>query len=118
MAAAEAGGVSLYPRIDPVSASGAQIFIEKLNEQVAVLGMSRSQWESLRKKRLGRSGSISTTLKDLQTTQCDGKTAEVSFTQKFDSAGYQDVVRKTLNLEMVKDEWKITRETVIEGRTF
>ena len=85
---------------------------------VPALGMSRSQWESLRKKRLGRSGPISTTLKDLQTTKCDGKTAEVSFTQNFDSPGYQDVVRKTLSLEMVKDEWKITRETVIEGRTF
>lgn len=33
LSAAEAGGVSLYPRIDPVSGSGAQIFVEFAPEQ-------------------------------------------------------------------------------------
>ncbi len=85
---------------------------------VPALGMSRSQWESLRKKRLSRSGLINTTLKDLQTPKCDGKSAEVAFTQQFDSKDYKDVVRKALSFELVKGEWKIVRETVTEGRTF
>lgn len=85
---------------------------------VPALGMSRSQWESLRKKRLNRSGQINTTLKDLQTPKCDGKTADVAFTQQFDSKDYKDVVRKTLSFEFIRGDWKIVRETVTEGRTF
>jgi adhesin transport system outer membrane protein len=85
---------------------------------VPALGMSRPAWEKLRKKRLTQPGPIQTTMKDLQTARCDGKTADVSFTQEFGSDNYRDVVQKTLSFEQVNGTWKITREAVTKGRTF
>lgn len=81
-------------------------------------GLSRSQWESLRKKRVGKQGGISTVLKNITPAKCDGKTTEVSFTQEYGSDDYRDTVEKTLSMEYVGGAWKILKETVTKGRTF
>lgn len=82
------------------------------------LDLKRTEWESLRKKRVGKQGGISTVLKDIKPTRCDTKTAEVSFTQEYGSDNYRDIVEKTLAMEYVNGQWKIIRETVTKGRTF
>jgi outer membrane protein, adhesin transport system len=85
---------------------------------VPAQNLSRKQWESLRKKRVGKQGGISTVLKNITPFQCDGKNTDVSFTQEYGSNDYRDVVEKTLSMEFVNGEWKILKETVTKGRTF
>jgi len=85
---------------------------------VPAQGLSRSQWENLRKKRVNKQGGISTVLKNITPAQCDGKTTEVSFTQEYGSDDYRDTVEKTLSMEYVNGAWKILKETVTKGRTF
>lgn len=82
------------------------------------LGMSRSAWESLRKKRINKQGDIKAVISDIKPLACDAKTAEVSFKQEYGSVDYRDSVEKTLSLEQVGGNWKILRETVTKGRTF
>jgi adhesin transport system outer membrane protein len=85
---------------------------------VPAQGLSRSQWENLRKKRVGKQGGISTILKNITPARCDGKTTEVSFTQEYGSVDYRDTVEKTLSMEYANGAWKILKETVTKGRTF
>lgn len=85
---------------------------------VPAQGLSRAQWESLRKKRVGKQGGISTVLKNISPAQCDGKTTEVTFTQEYGSDDYRDTVEKTLSMAYVNGAWKIVKETVTKGRTF
>ncbi|MBX9818659.1 MAG: TolC family outer membrane protein [Burkholderiaceae bacterium] len=85
---------------------------------VPAQGLSRTQWESLRKKRVGKQGGISTVLKNITPAQCNGKSSEVSFVQEYGSDDYRDVVEKTLSMEYVGGAWKILKETVTKGRTF
>lgn len=85
---------------------------------VPAQGLSRTQWENLRKKRVGKQGGISTVLKNITPAQCNGKNSEVSFTQEYGSDDYRDVVEKTLSMEYVGGAWKILKETVTKGRTF
>ena len=85
---------------------------------VPAMGMSRSAWESLRKKRIGKQGDIQAVLSDIKPLACDAKTAEVAFKQEYGSVDYRDSVEKTLSLVRVGDGWKIVRETVTKGRTF
>jgi outer membrane protein, adhesin transport system len=82
------------------------------------LGLSHSAWESLRKKRINKQGSIQTTISNIQPQACTAQTAEVAFTQQYGSDDYKDTVEKTLSLVRVGSEWKIVRETVTKGRTF
>jgi len=85
---------------------------------VPAQGLSRTQWENLRKKRVGKQGGISTVLKNITPAQCNGKTTEVSFTQEYGSEDYRDTVEKTLSMEYVGGAWRILKETVTKGRTF
>lgn len=85
---------------------------------VPAQGLSRAQWENLRKKRVGKQGGISTVLKNITPAQCNGKSSEVSFVQEYGSDDYRDVVEKTLSMEYVGGAWKILKETVTKGRTF
>jgi adhesin transport system outer membrane protein len=85
---------------------------------VPALDMKRSQWETLRKKRVSKQGGISTVLKNITPTRCDSKTADISFTQEYGSDDYRDSVEKTLQMEYANGTWKILRETVTKGRTF
>lgn len=82
------------------------------------LGMSRSAWETLRKKRIGKQGDINAIISDIKPLACNDKVAEVSFKQEYGSVDYRDSVEKTLSLEQVNGTWKIARETVTKGRTF
>lgn len=82
------------------------------------LGLSRSAWETLRKKRIGKKGGIQANITNLRPVKCDAQSAEMAFTQEYGSTDYRDQVDKTLQLERIKDTWKITRETVTRGRTF
>lgn len=85
---------------------------------VPALGMSRPDWEAFRKKRLDKQGSLTANLKDVHPSRCDNKTADVTFTQEYGSANYKDVVQKTLSFELINGAWRITRETVTQGKTF
>lgn len=85
---------------------------------VPAMGLSRSAWETLRKKRIGKQGDIQATVSDIQPLACDAKTAEVSFKQQYGSVDYRDSVEKTLSLVRSGDSWKIVKETVTKGRTF
>jgi len=84
----------------------------------AAKGLSRGDWEQLRKKRINKPGSIQTAVSQVNPVSCDAKTAEVAFTQSYGSVDYKDQVEKTLSLERVQGVWKIVRETVTKGRTF
>lgn len=81
-------------------------------------GLSRGDWEKLRKSRLNKKGGIQATLSNIKAQDCNGKTSAVSFSQVYGSDDYKDVVEKTLELEKVGSDWKIVRETVTKGRTF
>jgi adhesin transport system outer membrane protein len=82
------------------------------------MGMSRSAWEALRKKRIGKQGDIKTSISDITPVACDATTAEVSFKQEYGSVDYRDSVEKTLSLVRSGNVWKIVKETVTKGRTF
>ena len=85
---------------------------------VPTKGMNRTQWETLRKARIGKQGDIQITIGKVVQSKCDAQSAEVSFPQEYGSANYKDKVEKTLSLESVKGIWKITKETVTKGRAY
>ena len=85
---------------------------------VPAKGMNRSQWEAMRKTRIGKQGDLVISIGKVEPVRCDAKTAEVSFPQQYGSLDYSDKVEKTLSLEKVQGVWKITKETVTKGRTY
>ena len=86
---------------------------------VAALGLSRPAWEKLRRARVAeKPGDITAQTTNIQTTSCDGKTAQLSFTQSYGSKDYRDIVEKTLSLEHMDGKWLITREAVTKGRNY
>jgi adhesin transport system outer membrane protein len=82
------------------------------------MGMSRAAWENLRKKRIAKQGALQAVLKNVRALRCEGNTAEMAFTQEYNSVDYTDVVEKTLAFEFTQGAWRITRETVTKGRTY
>lgn len=85
---------------------------------VPAKGMSRTAWEKLRQQRINKKGDIKAVISEIKPIGCEAKTAEVSFTQVYDSPDYKDNVEKTLSLVRVDKAWKIVKETVTQGRTF
>ena len=85
---------------------------------VPAKGMTRAAWEKLRKQRINKKGDIKAVISEIKPIACEAKTAEVSFTQVYDSPDYKDNVEKTLSLVRVDKAWKIVKETVTKGRTF
>ena len=85
---------------------------------VPAKGMSRAAWEKLREQRINKKGDIKAVISEIKPIGCEAKTAEVSFTQVYDSPDYKDNVEKTLSLVRVDKAWKIVKETVTKGRTF
>ena len=79
---------------------------------VPASGGTRAEWAQQRRTRIGRQSDASIELKDFRALRCDANSAEVVFTQSYMSADYNDVVQKTLGLEIAKGAWRITRETV------
>ena len=85
---------------------------------VPAKGLSRAAWEKLRQQRINKKGDIRAVISEIKPIGCEAKTAEVSFTQVYDSPDYKDNVEKTLSLVRVDKAWKIVKETVTKGRTF
>lgn len=85
---------------------------------VPAKGLSRAAWEKLRQQRINKKGDIKAVISEIKPIGCEAKTAEVSFTQVYDSPDYKDHVEKTLSLVRVDKAWKIVKETVTKGRTF
>jgi adhesin transport system outer membrane protein len=82
------------------------------------MGLSRSQWEALRKKRVGKQGDINAVIRNIQIPQCQDHAAQATFSQEYGSSDYRDSVEKTLSLEWINGQWKIVKEAVTKGRTF
>lgn len=85
---------------------------------IPALNLTRAEWDSLRKKRVGKPGGIQTVVSNIRPLRCESNSAEVAFTQQYGSDNYRDVVEKILTMKLTKGEWKIYRETVTKGRTF
>ena len=88
------------------------------NNFVPANGMSRKKWESMRKNRVTKQSDMSITTSAITPVSCDANTAEVTFAQQYGSKDYQDQVQKTLSLENIEGIWKITKETVTQGRSY
>lgn len=73
-------------------------------------GRSRRHWERLRRKRVGGPDFIQVDLEALDVDVLGPDRARVSFTQRYRSDSYHDVVRKTLWLAKAETGWKIVRE--------
>jgi len=73
-------------------------------------GMTRSDWERLRRDKLAAPDfiKVSITLLDSSTSE---QGADVTFSQSYESDRFSDVVTKTLTLTREMGEWKILRET-------
>jgi adhesin transport system outer membrane protein len=80
--------------------------------------MKYATWAKLRKQRLSQNSASKAILSDIKTVSCAQGAAELSFTQTYGSVDHSDIVEKTLSMELVKGQWKITRETVTKGRTY
>ena len=80
--------------------------------------MTHAAWEELRKKRIAKQGEVKAVLKNMRPLRCEANVADVAFTQEYGSVDYKDVVEKTLTLEFIKGEWRITRELVTKGKTY
>jgi adhesin transport system outer membrane protein len=85
---------------------------------VPAKGMDRKQWEAMRASRVGKQGDVQIAISKFVPLRCDAKSAEVAFSQEYGSSGYKDTVEKTLALENIQGDWKITRETVTKGRSY
>ena len=85
---------------------------------VPAKGLTHAAWEELRKKRIAKQGEVKAVLKNIRPLRCEANVADVAFTQEYGSVDYKDVVEKTLTLEFIKGEWRITRELVTKGKTY
>jgi len=85
---------------------------------VPAKGLTHAAWEELRKKRIAKQGEVKAVLKNVRPLSCEANVANVAFTQEYGSIDYKDIVEKTLTLEFIKGEWRITRELVTKGKTF
>ncbi|MBF0427459.1 MAG: tetratricopeptide repeat protein [Magnetococcales bacterium] len=71
---------------------------------------NREDWEKSRRDVIGRRGSISVKVSDLQVTMLNENRAQATFVQKYSAKNHRDRVKKTLSLERENNEWKIVRE--------
>lgn len=67
-------------------------------------------WQKSRKAKILKSKQIKISFSDIQINNISAELVEVSFKQTYHSAGYQDVVSKTLEMNKVKGRWLITKE--------
>lgn len=74
-------------------------------------GLSRSDWESLRRRRLLGPASIEVEIEGLEITFGEQGRAEARFVQRYNSPTYSDVVRKRLQLVQEAGEWRIAAES-------
>ncbi|MBU1690523.1 MAG: nuclear transport factor 2 family protein [Gammaproteobacteria bacterium] len=73
-------------------------------------GLTRSDWEKQRRKRLGKYHKIEINLSDL-TTLSKGDTAVVEFVQSFNADGFSETgLHKRLELRLQGERWLIMKE--------
>ncbi len=73
-------------------------------------GLSRGEWETLRRSRILRPGKIDVRLSAIEAEAIDAGRARVSFDQSYRSDNYSDQVRKSLELIREDGTWKILAE--------
>ncbi|MEJ2174168.1 MAG: TolC family protein, partial [bacterium] len=76
-------------------------------------GQSRRAWEKLRRARISGPRSIQLSIRDIEVRQRDNDRAAATFRQDYRSDGYEDSVRKTLELVRDGGRWLIAEERVI-----
>ncbi len=75
-------------------------------------GMSRGQWQALRRQRISSPSSIAVEVEDLKIVTVASKVAIATFFQSYRSDTFQDRVPKLLDLVREDGEWKILEERV------
>lgn len=73
-------------------------------------GIAYQAWLSQRRQRLAKPGTIEVTVDELKVQFTGQGTAAVTFRQTYRSAGYQDVMRKTLLWQQMDGRWLIVGE--------
>jgi tetratricopeptide (TPR) repeat protein len=73
-------------------------------------GMSRAQWLSLRRARLGTPEDIHISIEDPSITGLANGSVRVNFTQEYESPRYNDRVDKHLIMQRTPAGWRILRE--------
>lgn len=76
-------------------------------------GQSRRAWEKLRRTRVSAPRSIEVSITDLEVVQRNENRAAATFRQDYRSDGYEDSVRKTLELVRDGERWLIAEERVV-----
>lgn len=72
---------------------------------------SKAAWIAQRRRLVGKPGTISVTLSDIQARALGDTRVETSFAQAYASAGFKDTMHKTLLWDRVGGEWKIVGES-------
>ena len=120
-AATEEEAATVTQRPDPASAvrSWAQAWSEQRVEDYLGAyasgflppdGMTRQEWEALRRERVQRPPSIRITVSELEAEPLGEDHMTVRFQQRYETPTYQDEVTKTLDLVWERDGWKIVQE--------
>jgi len=75
-------------------------------------GKSLSAWKRQRRNRILAPAHIDVVITEPRVERLDDDRARISFTQKYRSDTYQDVVQKVIDLVRVADKWRFIREEV------
>ncbi|MEM7352031.1 MAG: hypothetical protein AAF657_14620 [Acidobacteriota bacterium] len=73
-------------------------------------GMSRADWNALRRKRIERPRRIEVQISEVEAELLGTHRARVRFRQTYASDSYRDTTRKALELVLEASDWKITTE--------
>lgn len=75
-------------------------------------GISRTDWEALRRGRIGKAKLIAVKIVGAEVQSIDAQQARVLFTQDYASDTLADKVSKAIDLRLIDGSWKIVRESV------
>jgi hypothetical protein len=97
---------------DAWSRQDAQVYLAcYAQEFMAPAGMSRADWEALRKSRLRKYHSIEVKLRDIDVVYAGGDEATARFTQDFVGDGYREMgTHKEFQMKNVDGQWLIINE--------
>ncbi|WP_162888579.1 TolC family outer membrane protein [Dechloromonas sp. HYN0024] len=76
-------------------------------------GLSREDWAQLRRGRISARGDIHVDIQDMKVRMDGADRAFADFHQDYQSRGYNDTTRKTLEMIRVNGNWLINRETSV-----
>ena len=77
--------------------------------------VTRSQWEKIRRQRVGNARGMAIDIRDLTITQLTQTKAQAVFVQSYQAVGIKDQMRKMLILEKTGDRWRIASERAALG---